>query len=118
MQRNGHFYFKIPAGPSTIAHQQPTVRKGVLGLTLCDTVKWKENTNEIITKASKRLHILRVSKRAGVFSMDLICVYNASVRSVLEYSYVIWATRLPRYLVDQIERIQKRAMRILLPGLK
>ena len=90
----------------------------VLGLTLCDTLKWKENTNEIITKASKRFHILRVLKNSGVPSMDLICVYNALVCSVLEYSCVVWATSLPRYLVDQIERIQKRAMRILIPGLK
>ena len=90
----------------------------VVGLTLCDTLKWKENTNEIITKASKRLHILRGLKRAGVPSVDLICVYNALVPSVLEYSCVVWATSLPRYLVDQIERIQERTMRILFPGIK
>ncbi|KAK2565549.1 hypothetical protein P5673_010668 [Acropora cervicornis] len=88
-----------------------------LGLTLWDTLKWMENTNEIITKTSKRLHILRVLKRSGVPSTDLICVYNTLVRSVLEYSSVVWATSLPRSLVDQIQRIQKRAMRIPFPGL-
>ena len=31
----------------------------VLGLTLCDTLKWNDNTNEIVSKESKRLHILR-----------------------------------------------------------
>ena len=54
----------------------------------------------------------------GVPSVELLCVYNALFRSVLEYSYVIWATSLPRYIVDQIERIKKRAMRILFPDLK
>ena len=88
-----------------------------LGLILWDTLKWIENTNEIITKTSKRLHILRVLKRAGVPSTDLICVYNTLVRSVLEYSSVVWATSLLRYLVDQIQRIQKHAMRIPFPGL-
>ena len=88
-----------------------------LGLILWDTLKWMENTNEIITKTSKRLHILRVLKRAGVPSTDLICVYNTLVRSVLEYSSVVWATSLPRSLVDQIQTIQKRAMRIPFPGL-
>lgn len=88
-----------------------------LGLILWDTLKWMENTNEIITKTSKRLHILRVLKRAGVPSTDLICVYNTLVRSVLEYSSVVWATSLPRSLVDQIQRIQKRTMRIPFPGL-
>ena len=88
-----------------------------LALILWDTLKWIENTNEIITKTSKRLHILRVLKRAGVPSTDLVCVYNTLVRSVLEYSSVVWATSLLRYLVDQIQRIQKHAMRIPFPGL-
>ena len=55
----------------------------VLGLTLCDTLKWNDNTNEIISKASKRLHILRVLRHAGVTPVDLITIYNALVRSVL-----------------------------------
>ena len=33
-------------------------------------------------------------------------------------SCVVWATSFPRYLVDQIDSIQNRAMRILFPGLK
>ena len=64
----------------------------VLGLTLCDTLKWNDNTNDIVSKASKRLHILRVLKRAGVPPADLVTIYSASVRSVLEYSSVVWAT--------------------------
>ena len=56
----------------------------VLGLTLCDTLKWNDNTNEIVSKASKRLHILRVLKRVGVPPVDLVTIYSALVRSVLE----------------------------------
>ena len=48
----------------------------VLGLTLCDTLKWIDNTNEIVSKASKRLHILRVLKRAGVPLVDLVTIYH------------------------------------------
>ena len=77
----------------------------VLGLTLLDTLKWNDNTTEIISKASKCLYILRVLKRAGV----------PLVRSVLEYSCVVWATCLPRFLIDQLEAIQKRALRIPYP---
>ena len=89
----------------------------VLGLTLCDTLKWNDNTNEIVSKASKRLHILRVLKRAGVPPVDLVTIYSALVRSVLEYSSVFWATCLPRFLIDQLEAIQKRALRIVYPDL-
>ena len=89
----------------------------VLGLTLCDTLKWNDNTNDIVSKASKRLHILRVLKRAGVPPADLVTIYSALVRSVLEYSSVVWATCLPRFLIDQLEAIQKRALRIVYPDL-
>ena len=39
------------------------------------------------------------------------------VSSVLEYSSVVWATCLPRFLIDQLEAIQKRALRIVYPDL-
>lgn len=81
----------------------------VLGLTLCNTLKWNDNINEIVTKTSKRLYILRVLKGAGVPPSDLLNVYFALIRSVLEN----WQNSLPVYLSDKIERAQKRALRIL-----
>ena len=77
----------------------------VLGLTLCDTLKWNDNTNDIVSKTSKRLHILRVLKRARVPPADHVTIYSALVRSVLVYSSVVWATCLPRFLIDQLEAI-------------
>ena len=38
----------------------------VLGITLCDNLKWGQNTKEIVDKARKRLYLQRVLKRAGV----------------------------------------------------
>ena len=70
----------------------------VLGLTLCETLKWNDNTNEIVSKESKRLHVLRVLKRAGVPPVDLITIYSALVRSVLEYSSVVCMGYLPSSL--------------------
>ena len=77
----------------------------VLSLTLCDTLRWNNNTNDIFSKASKQLHILRVLKRAGVPPVDLVTIYSTVVCSVLEYSSVVWATCLPRFLIDQLEAI-------------
>ena len=88
----------------------------VLGLTLCNTLKWNDNINGIVTKASKRLYILRVLKGAGVFPSDLLNIYFALIRSVLEYCCVTWSNGLPLYLSDKIERVQKRALRILFPN--
>ena len=43
----------------------------VLGITLCDNLKWGQNTKEIVDKACKRLYLLRVLKRAGVPQITL-----------------------------------------------
>ena len=88
----------------------------VLGLTLCNTLKWNDNIKEIVTKTSKRLYILRVLKQAGIPSSDHLNGYFALVRSVLEYCCVTWSNGLPLYLSDKIERVQKRALRILFPN--
>ena len=68
----------------------------VLGITLCNTtLTWNDHVNVIVTKAAKRLYILRVLKRAGIPPKDLVNVYFALVRSVLEYCCVTWATSIP-----------------------
>ena len=51
----------------------------------------------IVSKASKRLHIIRVLRRGGVSVADLLVIYVALVRSVLEYCYqlVTWFGTTP-----------------------
>jgi hypothetical protein len=71
----------------------------------------------IVKKASKRFHILRVLKRGGIPPHELILIYYALIRSVLEYCCIVWHNNLPAaYLADSIERVQKRALNIILPG--
>ena len=71
----------------------------------------------IVAKASKRLHILRVLRRVGVEINDLITIYTALIRSLLEYCCVVWHHALPSYLSQELERIQKRALKIIVPAL-
>ena len=71
----------------------------------------------IVAKASKRLHILRVLRRGGVEINDLITIYTALIRSLLEYCSVVWHHALPSYLSQELERIQKRALKIIVPAL-
>ena len=87
----------------------------VLGLTLQSNLKWNIFIEYITSKASKRLHILRVLKQIGVTVAELLSVYKALVRSVLEYCAPVWHTSIPVFLSDEIERVQKRAFRILYP---
>ena len=68
----------------------------VPGLVIQDNLKWNdENTCMIVSKASKRLHIIRVLRRGGVSAADLLVIYVALVRSVLEYCCVVWHNALP-----------------------
>ena len=89
----------------------------VLGVTIQSNLKWDLHINEVVAKASKRLHILRVLKRGGVPPADLLKVYFALIRSVLEYCCPVWHNVLPVKLSDNIKRVQKRALRIIFPAL-
>jgi hypothetical protein len=42
-------------------------------------------------------------------------VYFSMVRSILEYACPVWHTMLPMGLGDKIEKVQKRAFRIIYP---
>ena len=55
----------------TKALESVDVRK-VLGVKIQSNLKWDLNINEVVAKASKRLHILRVLKRGGVPTADLL----------------------------------------------
>ena len=87
----------------------------VLGLVIQDNLKWNENTCMTVSKASKRLHIIRVLRRGGVSAADLLVIYVAPVRSVLEYCCVVWHNALLAYLSSEIERVQMRVLRIIYP---
>ena len=67
-------------------------------------------------KGSKRLYSIHALKKCGLTDRQLILVYCSIIRSVLEYASPAWAG-LTQYLSDQIESIQKRALKIIFPSL-
>ena len=56
---------------------------------------------------------MRVLRRDDVIAFDLVAIYVALVRFVLEYCCVVWHNALPAYLSSEIERVQMRALRII-----
>ena len=87
----------------------------ILGVTIREDLKWNDHVTEITHKASKRLYLLRILKRAGVDVISLVQIYCTCIRSTLEYACQTFHSNLPEYLSNQIERIQKRALRMLYP---
>ena len=65
-------------------------------------------------KANRRLYAIRQLKKCGVPQGDLVSIYCSLVRSILEYASVVFAN-LPKYLSQDLERIQSRALAIIFP---
>ena len=81
-------------------------------------LKWIEHVDYICKKASKRLYALRLLKRSSIPAGKLVRVYTTCVRPILEFSCEVWHYSLAQYLSDEIESVQRRALRIIFPDLK
>jgi hypothetical protein len=91
----------------------------LLGVMISKDLKWIEHVDYICKKASKRLYASRLLKRSStVPAGKLVRVYTTCVRSILEFSCEVWHYSLAQYLSDEIESIQRRALRIIFPDLK
>ena len=88
----------------------------MLAVYLSDNLTWNEHVIHIVKKGSKRLYAIRALKKCGLTDRQLVLVYCSIIRSVLEYASPAWAG-LTHYLSDQIESIQKRALKIIFPSL-
>jgi hypothetical protein len=61
--------------------------------------------------------MLRILKRSSANLKILLTVFTSIIRPVSEYACQVWHFNIQQYLSDEIEKIQKRALRIILPSL-
>jgi hypothetical protein len=87
----------------------------LLGVNISSDLKWHTHINYMVKKCNQRLHYLRHLKKAGLQQDDLKAVHVALIRPILEYAVQVWSTGLSKKSCDDIEMIQKRACRIILP---
>ena len=64
--------------------------------------------------ANKRLFMLSSLERFEFSKSELVTVCKGYIRPLLEYSYVIFYSSLTPSQAHQLERVQKRALRIVL----
>ena len=88
----------------------------LLGLNISSDLTWNIHINEILKKASKRLYFLLQLKRAKVTRTDLGLFYSSCIRSIMDYAVPAFHFSLPKYLMQELERIQKRAMSTICPS--
>ena len=66
---------------------------------------------------SSRLYFLRQLKRSKVAAKELTQFSITCIISVAEYACQVYHSRLPNYLRNHLERLQKRVMRVIHPEL-
>ena len=85
----------------------------LLGINLNADFSWKSHVEAITSKATQRLYFLKQLRRAGVPPAQLLYFYTSVIRPVLEYAAPVWNHLLTKTQIDQIEAIQRRAVRII-----
>ena len=88
----------------------------LIGLTISSNHTWNDHISDIINKASKRLYFFGAAKEiesslAGYVHF-LLCLYTLS--SYVRDTRLFYA--LPKYLKEELVRVEKRAMSIICPG--
>ncbi|KAK2151008.1 hypothetical protein NP493_2697g00004 [Ridgeia piscesae] len=80
----------------------------LLGVTISLDLTWQLHIDDITTKASQRLYIIILLKRAGIEPHHLVKIYTTIIRSVIEYACQVWHTSLTIRQTNLLESIQKR----------
>jgi hypothetical protein len=84
----------------------------ILGVTFSNNFLWNKHVDNVVSKASKRIFVLRNLKRSGCEPNILLHVYKTLVRSVLSYAYPCFCNA-PKYLHESLLKVEKRAFRII-----
>jgi hypothetical protein len=103
--------------PPLLTINQSTVLRAttfkLLGVTVSNDLRWKEHVASVYSKAQKRLHYLRLLKRAGVSTSDMYRFYVTIIRPVTEYACPVWHSGLTANQNAKLESVQSRALKII-----
>ena len=86
----------------------------LLGTIITNDLKWEENTAFIVKKANAKMELLRRVAGFGARIEDLKEIYFLFVRSQLEQSSVVWHSSLTDENKNDLERVQKSAMKVIM----
>ena len=73
------------------------------------------SNRNIWSNGKRPFYLLRRLKRAGITHSVLVRFFCSVIRSILEYACQVFHCNLPFYLSEEIERIQRRASRVIFP---
>ena len=83
----------------------------ILGLIFTKSFSWDEQVSSVLSKASRRLYVIRLLK-SFMPTDDLKIIYHALITSLIVYASPVYG-RLNANLLYKLERFQKRAHRLI-----
>ena len=86
----------------------------LLGVTVDDQLTWKEHISNIVRAASYKIYMLRRLRSLGTPADELKGVYTSFILPKLMYASPAWSSSLNLSQQLQLERVQKRACRVIL----
>ena len=89
----------------------------LLGVLVSDNLRRNAHVETICKKAATHLYFLKQLNRAKVPAKDMPLFCTTCIRPVLEYECPVFHHSFPQYLYNEMERLQKRALRIIQPDL-
>ena len=85
----------------------------ILGVHIQNDLKWESHVSSLEKRANGKMYMLRTLKSFGLPRDDLIIIFIGYVRPMLEYASPVWNSGLTQDQNIRLERIQRRALRII-----
>lgn len=89
----------------------------LLGIVFSSDLTWGKHVSYILSKVSRRYFVIFKLVKIGFPPCDILIVYCLVIRSVLEYACPVWHSGLTKTQSDDIERVQRRCLKIIFPDL-
>ena len=86
----------------------------LLGVIITDDLKWDSNTEYIVKRAYTRMELLRKVAEFTTSVEEKREIYIMYIRSILEQSSVVWHSSLSSENAEDLERVQKATVRLIL----
>ena len=97
-----HYSFQCPPVATCGCILEEVKPSKFLGVFISHDLTWTVHCDYIMKKANRRLYALRQLRRGGVSAHDSVMVYYSRVRSILEYTCIMFAA-FPQYLSDSLD---------------
>ena len=102
---------QLSVGPHPLQVVQSTK---LLGVIIDEQLTWKPHVNNVVRSASYKLYMLRRLRSLGTPERELCTIYTTFIIPTLIYASPAWSSSLTLTLKKKLERVQKRACRIIL----